>query len=733
MLRSNLFITSIVVFVCTAVSWAEGVSAPRMLKVTPNDCFALAVTSGSDELAPAFNATIMGKIWNSPQTKTFVDSIKTQLLKKASAQEPNAREKFDTAMEAISVLCSRPAIIGGAIRTGDEPAYGFFIADVNAGAKARISALLAKLEAKFRKGEVKDVIVEGYKLRSAISHDRCDAPPESPGMPVYWGFAEHYFVFTINDANGLALRHLASPRSAVPADIAQVYYPGDAVGVYVNTEQLWSLFKTKAEQKGQTAQFQATTSIIQQLGFCGVAKIFWRTGFAGPNITANSLVSIKPGSPRTGLLACLRPADLSMFNIVDANAAVAAVWNFDLVGAYDSVMNAINAADANAYASANNAIVQAQATIKFNIRNDMLASLAGPATVYTMPAGATMENPSPGMIVVARLTDAPRFEKAMNSLGDFLASVSKGMMQNSAEPQSDGPTLHRWTIMPLAMMQIAPCWTAADNMFIFGTNPGLCKNAAVAAAAKQPGAGSFALTPTYKKAAARFPKDVLDVKYVNSRVQFMQTINQVQQFWPMATMGLTKEGITLPATLPDYSSFAKQMGPGWEYSWFDANGLRSHYDGPGVDIGLDKAGAAGVGLAIAMPALGKARQQARRTVSMSNLKQIGVAIQLYAADHNDAYPPDLNALNRYVPQKVLESPFKDKNFKGPSYIYIPDQSKKSSPDNVVAYENPAFDGQSMLVLHVDGHVQFMNKRDFQQALERTYKNLGKPVPPEISK
>ncbi|MFH1458982.1 MAG: type II secretion system protein [Candidatus Omnitrophota bacterium] len=45
-----------------------------------------------------------------------------------------------------------------------------------------------------------------------------------------------------------------------------------------------------------------------------------------------------------------------------------------------------------------------------------------------------------------------------------------------------------------------------------------------------------------------------------------------------------------------------------------------------------------------LPALGKAREQGRRTSCMNNLKQIGLAIALYRLDYNEAYPANLNLL-----------------------------------------------------------------------------------------
>ncbi len=51
-------------------------------------------------------------------------------------------------------------------------------------------------------------------------------------------------------------------------------------------------------------------------------------------------------------------------------------------------------------------------------------------------------------------------------------------------------------------------------------------------------------------------------------------------------------------------------------------------------------------VAILMPALGKARQQARRTVCMTHLKDIGTSIGMYTTEQNDFLPYDCNLNGR---------------------------------------------------------------------------------------
>jgi len=51
-----------------------------------------------------------------------------------------------------------------------------------------------------------------------------------------------------------------------------------------------------------------------------------------------------------------------------------------------------------------------------------------------------------------------------------------------------------------------------------------------------------------------------------------------------------------------------------------------------------------IGCAVFLPALARAREQARRAVCVSNLKQIALAMMMYAQDYREYYPPDMSVL-----------------------------------------------------------------------------------------
>ncbi|MCF7976157.1 MAG: type II secretion system protein GspG [Phycisphaerae bacterium] len=121
---------------------------------------------------------------------------------------------------------------------------------------------------------------------------------------------------------------------------------------------------------------------------------------------------------------------------------------------------------------------------------------------------------------------------------------------------------------------------------------------------------------------------------------------------------------------------------------------------------------------------------ANRMQSGSHLAAMGKAMLIYANDHDDAYPPDLESLVSEADfhPKLLVCPTKPQGFVGPGYIYIVGQSTNMDPRNVIAYENPAFCRNGMNVLYLDSHVAWMKRDDFLQQLAATYKRLGRPMP-----
>ena len=209
-----------------------------------------------------------------------------------------------------------------------------------------------------------------------------------------------------------------------------------------------------------------------------------------------------------------------------------------------------------------------------------------------------------------------------------------------------------------------------------------------------------------------------------------QMMMQLQQIWPLATMGAMKAGVKLPVMLPNLSAIVKDMQPACEYSYARPDGFYSHYRGTGLEVSLRGIAGGALAAGVLMPALSRTRQLAFRMTSGTNLASIGKACLIYANDHDDKLPPDLETLvtEAELPPQCLESKRKPVDFDGPSYVYIPGQTAAMYPGNIVAYEDPRYCTEGVNVLFLDSHVEFMKPDQFRKELKATYERLGREMP-----
>jgi len=707
--------------VCPSKVESANSAAEKLLTMMPDDVVGFVATSGGDDLKPAFEKTIMSRIWNDAGVITFREAIKKELMAKA-AQE--MAELNDTGVDLIEGIIrqvtARPLVIGVAQKDTAQgpPLYGFAILDAGP-RKAEMAASLAKLESFADEGDIVEIEIGSAKLHG----------PKDPGdVPGYWGWVGNYFVFAVNDGKGLALKYVQGNNSRpAPACLQNVPGTGDALVVHFNREKVFNILGMIAGMEGGQGEeeFAAIKAAIRELGLNNIKSFTERVGFDGPDIVGNCFMEMP--QPRTGIFANFKTINLSMFDMADPGAISATAVNCDIAGIYDTVMKTARNVIGDDFSEVEQGIAAIEAELNFKIRQGLLESLSGPMLFYVLPGGVTMQSPQGGFVIIAKLKDAKLWEDSLTALGKFAAEKSEGMVQVSSQVQ-EGRTVYTWAVMPLAMAQVMPSWTVVGDQVVVGSNPALLTSAV---SQINSGTNSIRSTDGFSKVTAKLPADLLSFKYGDSKLQFTQLTTALQQFWPMATMFASNAGVKLPFVLPQLSHIAQDMGPSCQYSWFDAQGLRSYYRGAGIEPTLGAVAGGAVGAGILMPALARARQQARNAVSMSNLKQLGLAVIMYADDHDGTLPENFEQAKKYYGNsKVLESPLKPKDFDGPSYIYVSGHTMKaeSPARQIVIYENPEYCQDTINALFLDGHVERMPQDRFRETLEATYKQLGREMP-----
>jgi hypothetical protein len=695
-------------------------AAEQLLTKTPDDVVGFVATSGGDNLKPAFEKTILGRIWNDPGVQTFRETVRKDLLAKAEQemQQLNDANIFDLAENIFHQVTARPFVIGIARKEAAKglPFYGFAILDAGP-RKEEMAASLTKLESFAGEGDIGEIQIGSVKMHG---------PKNAGDNPVYWGWAGNYFVFAINDSTGLAMKYVqANNIRPTPAYLQNVPGTGDALVIHINREKAFEIVHTIAMMSGAQQQFSVVEAAMKELGLNNIKSVTERMGFYGADLACNCLLEMP--QPRTGLLVKFKTIDLSMFDMADPCAMSASVVNCDLAGIYDTVMDTARTVIGDDFIQVEQGIATLESEMNFKIRQDLLGSLSGPMLFYAMPSGVTVQLPQGGFVIIAGLKDAKLWEDSLTALGKFAAAKSEGMVQVSSQVQ-DGRAVHTWAIVPLAMAQIMPSWTVIADKVVISSNPAL-----LTSAVNQINSGTKSIRSTdgFKKVTAKLPANLISFKYGDSKLQFTQLMTVLQQFWPIATMAASNAGIKLPFVLPQLSHIARDMGPSCQYSWFDDQGLRSHYRGAGIEPSLGAVAGGAIGAGVLMPALAKAREKARQNVSMTNLKHLGLRVIMYADEHDGKLPESFEQAKEYYKDtKILESPLKPKDFAGPSYIYVSGHSMKdeSPARQIVAYENPEYCQDTIITLFLDGHVEKMPRQRFLDELKATYKQLGREMP-----
>jgi prepilin-type processing-associated H-X9-DG protein len=691
----------------------------KLLSVAPDDVFLIAGTSGGDEIGPAFKETVIGKMWNDPQTQAFysqiVDTLKTQIAAQGAGNDAN---EVQAVTDTAALLLSRPFIIGvaGKQAAGDlPPAYLFVL--VNAGpSKDAIAARLSKFEAMAPKDVLTDVTVAGMKLRGP-------AKKETPA--IYWGMVGDYFVVAVNDPEGNALKHLKSGGSSAASLLNRVKPNGDAFAAYVNIARVKAIIQAEPEAADE---FGKVTAVLTSLGLDNVKTYVTRTGFTGGQFTTENF--IEAPQPHNGLLGVAKPINVKAFDVVDANCIGAVTMNIDAGMAFDTIMNTVKTADADTYAKANQALGDFETQAGFKIRDGFVASLAGPVTIYNVPTGSADMMGGAAAVAIVDLKDQAKFEENMAALGKFIVDKAQGSFQMSTQTVGERK-LNVWAVPQMAMAGLTPTWTVVNGKLVFSTNQQACKTAADKVASPV-AAKSLSALPAFKTVTAGLPSGLTSVRYLDSQVYFKMLSSEVQRIWPMATMVASQNGIVLPFMLPDLSKYQNQFTPGIEYSWTDKDGIHSRVQGSGIEQVIAGVAGGAMGAAVAMPALAKVKEQSYVMLSATNLKGTGMALHMYADKHNGAFPKELNDLvkdpDAGLSPKSLVYKGKPEGFKGPDYIYVTGQDNKAPAGSVLVYENPGYCKDKLNVLFLDGHVELMPKGKFKAELKKTYDRLGQPMP-----
>ena len=121
--------------------------------------------------------------------------------------------------------------------------------------------------------------------------------------------------------------------------------------------------------------------------------------------------------------------------------------------------------------------------------------------------------------------------------------------------------------------------------------------------------------------------------------------------------------------------------------------------------------------ALAKDAVGP-QESARELSCKNNLRQMGIAIQVWRTDHDDALPPDLQTLvdHKYLTIKVLKCPCAKTAAGALDYRMVKTQGRTFAEADVVVYDRAGNHAGGRYVLLYNLQVVWLAEEDFKKRM-----------------
>jgi prepilin-type processing-associated H-X9-DG protein len=618
------FIVAVGFFACIASSAAAQPLADRV----PADALLYVGWAGTEKLGPAYAQSHLKGLMDASSMPQLFSELGPRIVRRVQLQgmmegDPAAREVLPALLVAGEIAWRRPVAL--------------YVGPMDYSGKVPMPRVALLCDA----GKDAQAYADAYAKAVA------QIPPNAPvniRVKTWPGDIVVASNFDLTPEFGESLAQRDQFKAAVKQGL-----PDAAATVFFDAEKVLNVASLAISTAADARTKQTWQRFLLSSGVAGVKRLFVTAGFDGKDWGTQAY--IEAPQPRSGLLAALldsQPVSDDLLRLAPRSSNWIAATRLDFANGLKLVRNGAAQIDRAASQHVEDVYREISTAIGMDLQKDVFAPLGDEWLAFNSDeTGRGIL----GMTIVSPLRDAANAEKALSSLE---AQANAAIKQNA-----DGPTIAfetakvgDQTLHYLAIPAVAPCWTIKDGRLYLALFP------QILAAATQPNAGGSILdNPDFLAARKR-----LGLANNGSYISFMDLPRLAPRGYQMV-LALQRSalgaadlfGLQTPAlALPPLNKIMPHLAASVGATWVDDVGwhYRSATPFPAADLlGGEQAAittVAPAALAVALPAIAKARQQARTVQSMSNLRQIGLAIQLHASDHQAALPPDLGSTYSYV-------------------------------------------------------------------------------------
>ena len=692
---------------------AKKPSAPRDMfpgeSLVPANALVFASLPSFEESQKRFKETAIYQMTQDPALKGLTDPLMAMLKQKLAEAETKALQKTGLTTQDITTSFSKGfslALMAPADPAKPDKPQTLVIA--KPASMDQLDAIIAKMAEKSqaKQGEYE---AEGVKVKSLSGKD---------GEVGYVALGELVAASDSKNVLAAAIRqHKAGRAGSLGADphYAQVAkrLVGDASDffLYVNGAQV---VKEIAKKKPIPADAAAATGVnsLRAVAFAAAIR----------DKGIKDAFHVRIEGPKSGVFGILSPDPLGdgILKLVPQDAQGFLAGRMNLPFVYQEAKKMYTRGDPQKTAMWDQGVAMAgQMMGGMNIEQDLLPAFGSEFCFYAragVPAGPL---PIPELAIVLGVKDKAKLQPVLNML-EMLAGMKMGGGKPGAAPagwqalEHAGETIKHTTLPLPVPVPVSPSYALTDKFLVISYSTQAVKSALDNL--KKPGPG-IAANEDFKHVSGVLSPGYGLVGYSNIKQGIAQAIATL----PMAAPMLAAKGVPIDATkLPPPQEVAKHLFGG-------AIILKGEEDGLTVE-GFSPVGAASGLLlpATLFPALGRARGEARKAVCKSNVKQLGLAVNMYMNDHDEKCPPKLEDLfDQYITaRKVFVCPQDSKPMaigKGLkcSYRYVGQLSKMTDPQAIVAYDKQGNHPDGRNALFYDGHVEWIAEGALRPRLQQS--------------
>lgn len=663
---------------------------------------------------------------------------------------PVVQKELDAEGRALAVLVPLAELLGrhtGAIAllsVGPEPQLGVV---VDAGADAERAAAQFRT---FVEGMSPAQSIEPATVAGAALSRRTDEPP------LLWGVHQGRFVVGIGEDAAEKLISLIDGRGKSLATAAELVRarekirPGEAgwhLSLFGDVRTLLSLVE-RMDEGAVDAEFEKN---LQTIGLDRWRSFYLHCDRAEYGTRVRAFARVEGGEGGVAKLWQQKPLTDADIALLPKDAIWGSVSNLDLHELWQEFTRVVGRSDPDAEAQLEGVLAAATQFLGFSITDDLLPALGDTWAIYDAQShGGLLIT---GAVLVADVKDAQKLSGMLERIVELTTPLAQQQkLHLQLKEMKHGQHTIKYLLLGGMPIPIAPAWGFVDNRWVFGLFP---QTVAVAMQQADPRTRKESLLdhPDFKAARPGLPRELTGLSFSDTR-QGYRVLYPLMHLAATAVAALSA-GSAEPYDLAGWPTFPAELaqvrssisGTSWEADGALYTGLGSS---PAAYFSSGNPSVATVALltSILLPSLTRARELAKRAVCAANLRGIGQACHIYANDHGENFPPDLEDLitaKIIVPKMLIcpDSPLDEaqvtailageSNQKLP-YRYIDKQTTAGDVRNVLIYEDlDVHNGEGGNVLFVDAHVEFLKPPAYQRAIRETYKRLKREaeIPAEL--